>query len=423
MLDYCYKVDGKDRPYPSYGRGYALKNEIGAGGYGRIYRAVVCSLSWADFETTAEKAGVDGKTIETIGKFFSKDGRKLLQASDEELEELIIEEKELDVVYDSIDKARQETSNLVAIKILEVKDLDFEDVRNEVVSMRSVRHKNLMPVFAAFVDNSGEEEEVWVVMPLQVCSFFSILKERKRGIKDPKILATILSKVLDGIGCLHIARKLHRDIKAANLLLSHDGEVKLSDFGVACTLDLSTNGAKTFVGTYYWMAPEVIEQKETYNQKADIWSLGIMAMELAYGYSPYARETPMKALVSILKNPPPTCKIYHDYNKPKLPASFYDFISKCLKKDPIQRSTAVKLKRHPFITRNAQDSQYLHSKLLCSIKSKSVPARRRRSSSADDTTVSRRNKRTSSLPPFMVPSFKLPKPTILSDSKRNGVNA
>ncbi|KAJ3269691.1 hypothetical protein HDV01_001119 [Terramyces sp. JEL0728] len=251
----------------------------------------------------------------------------------------------------------------VSIKVI---DLDLfernqiDELRRELQIMTLSKHTNLLPVYGSFVNGS----KLFIVTPfLSAGSGLDIMKTAYKNGMEEAVIATILKQVLQGLEYLHAQGLIHRDIKAGNLLVNTDGLVQLADFGVSSSLSENGNrnaSRKTFVGTPCWMAPEVMDQSG-YDFKADVWSFGITALELANGHAPYAKYPPMKVLMLTLQNSPPTLdreKTFHKYSK-----SFKDVIDSCLQKDPTKRPTAEKLLTHPFF-KTAKKPQYLVGTLL-----------------------------------------------------------
>uniref|UniRef100_A0A7S2X5Q1 Protein kinase domain-containing protein n=1 Tax=Lotharella oceanica TaxID=641309 RepID=A0A7S2X5Q1_9EUKA len=384
----------KPRKYATGALGFQLyEPEIGSGAFAKVLKAGVCKITWNDFVDTAKKLQVSEDVMKKLeAKVDKEDPMELLEFSLHSLNEALYgggegkpeptKEEEarrkdvIDSVIESIKQARTETKECVAVKILESDHANWEDIRKELGIMRSMNHGNVVRVYSAFVNSFGadNQQELWIVMPLlAVGSCSSVLREfYKKGIKDPKILATILYKVLQALAYFHKDGQIHRDVKAGNILLSEDGEVQLADFGVSAnTIEHGSQVGlrKTFVGTPCWMAPEVMEQRNGHNTKADIWSFGITAMELAYGYAPYAHEKAMKVLVLTLKNAPPTCEVYSDYDNPKFPRSFHKLIARCLNKSPSERPDAKKLMSHGFFKHKA-DNAYLKKHLIDDVMAK-----------------------------------------------------
>jgi len=368
--------------YPSSARSYDLQEEIGSGAFGKVYKAFILMVDWGDFVANSQAAGVGMHSIRILSDAgFQRKPDGLLELGKPRIEALLLrmmehkgssEEKEKECaeeagrIFTAVAMSTRRTAQEVAVKVLDSDQIAWNEMRRELVALRSVSHQNIVEIYSSFLNHSEDgSEELWIVMPLlSGGSCLKVLREKyPRGIKDPKILATVLRKVLYALAYLHDDMKMHRDIKAGNILLSEDGEVKLADFGVATN---AVGGRGTFVGTPCWMAPEVIEGKGTYGTKADIWSFAITAMEIAHGHPPYAHYKPLKVLVKTLRDPPPTCDIYADKQTSKLPNSFHRMLKQCLKKNPSERPSAKKLISHSFF-KNALDSAYLKEHLISKV--------------------------------------------------------
>ncbi|XP_037096984.1 TRAF2 and NCK interacting kinase a isoform X12 [Syngnathus acus] len=254
--------------------------------------------------------------------------------------------------YGQVYKGRHvKTGQLAAIKVMDVTGDEEEEIKAEINMLKKYsHHRNIATYYGAFIKKNppGIDDQLWLVM--EFCgagSVTDLIKNTKGNSLKEEWTAYICREILRGLTHLHQHKVIHRDIKGQNVLLTENAEVKLVDFGVSAQLDRTVGRRNTFIGTPYWMAPEVIACDEnpdaTYDFKSDLWSLGITAMEMAEGAPPLCDMHPMRALFLIPRNPAPRLK------SKKWSKKFQLFIESCLVKSHGQRPSTEQLLKHPFI--------------------------------------------------------------------------
>ena len=270
------------------------------------------------------------------------------------------------------------TNKTVAVKVLI--DQDTGEVEREIATMRECQSPHIVQYYASF----QQDRELWIVM--EYCagsSLHDIMEATERCLTETQIGA-VMAGALDGLLFLHRSQKIHRDVKAGNLLLAEDGQVKLADFGVTAQLGSTISKRGTVIGTPFWMAPEVIaggpDQMKGYNEKADVWSLGITAIELAEGSPPNASMHPMRAIFLIPTQPPP--KLGDSYSPP-----FAAFVAACLVKEADERPSTSELATHPFVAASREGAAAVLSRLVADSIDQLRAWRLRNAESAARTSV------------------------------------
>ncbi|KAH8380577.1 hypothetical protein KR009_011532, partial [Drosophila setifemur] len=251
------------------------------------------------------------------------------------------------------------TGQLAAIKVMDVTEDEEEEIKLEInVLKKYSNHRNIATYYGAFIKKSppGKDDQLWLVM--EYCgagSVTDLVKSTKGQSLKEEWIAYICREILRGLSYLHSNKVIHRDIKGQNVLLTDNAEVKLVDFGVSAQLDRTIGRRNTFIGTPYWMAPEVIACDEnpdaTYDNRSDLWSLGITALEMAESQPPLCDLHPMRALFLIPRNSPPRLK------SKKWSKKFHGFIDTVLVKDYHQRPYTENLLKHAFIKDQPTDRQ------------------------------------------------------------------
>jgi serine/threonine-protein kinase OSR1/STK39 len=258
-----------------------------------------------------------------------------------------------------------------AVKVINLDHVDsnLSEIRLEVQAMRLSSHANVLACHTAFVNNTN----LWLVAQLMrkgsslhcLQGARRILKSQQKVTRMEDHILYIIHETLLGLQYIHDNGLIHRDIKAGNILLDGNGDVRIADFGVSGWLinaGKQQEKAKTFVGTPCWMAPEVMEQIHGYDYKADIWSLGITALELAKGYAPYAKYPPMKVLILTIQEEPPSLDSYDDEHGDDCEAdklqiveeewskSFRALVDTCLQKNPAKRPKSEELLQTKYLS-------------------------------------------------------------------------
>lgn len=230
------------------------------------------------------------------------------------------------------------TGRQVAVKKMDLRKQQRRELLfNEVVIMREYHHSNIVEMYDSFL----VADELWVVMEFLEGGALTDIVTHSR--MDEEQIATVCKQCLKALAYLHSQGVIHRDIKSDSILLASDGKVKLSDFGFCAQVSPELPKRKSLVGTPYWMAPEVISRLP-YGPEADIWSLGIMVIEMVDGEPPFFNEPPLQAMKRIRDMPPPKLKNTH-----KVSPRLQGFLEKMLVRDPAQRATAFELLQHPFL--------------------------------------------------------------------------
>lgn len=265
--------------------------------------------------------------------------------------------------YGEVHKGRhKKTGQILAIKILDLIEDEEKEIKVEIDILRAARHPNIPAFYGTFSDTvvnpatGNNVIKLWLAM--EFCSGGSVTdlaKAVKPKVLPEQALCYFIAETVQGLKYLHDNQIIHRDLKGHNILIASTGEIRLIDFGVSAVMKDKFEQRNTFIGTPYWMAPEVIacdqQHDSLYDQRSDIWSLGITAIEIAEAEPPLSEIHPMRALFLIPRGEPPTFK-----KKDKWSPNFVHFVSQCLKKDYLQRPTVYEIEKHVFFAKNSHEA-------------------------------------------------------------------
>ncbi|ETV87716.1 STE/STE20/MST protein kinase, variant 1 [Aphanomyces astaci] len=243
------------------------------------------------------------------------------------------------------------TARVVALKVVPIETDDKEMM--ELTKEIRILEKCSSPFIVQYYGSILYENNLWIEMEFCEAGSVADMMRVSQTCLTEKEVAGVCANIVKGLAYLHEQKNIHRDIKAGNVLLSSSGLAKLADFGVSAQLTNTINKRKTVIGTPFWMAPEVIQETQ-YDGKADIWSLGITAIEMAEGDPPLSNMHPMRAIFMIPSRPPPTLG-----DPSRFSPQFADFLAMCLKKDATQRPSAEALLAHPFVKKDVDKLEHV----------------------------------------------------------------
>ncbi|TMS07626.1 Mitogen-activated protein kinase kinase kinase kinase 2 [Larimichthys crocea] len=255
--------------------------------------------------------------------------------------------------YGEVYKARnKQNGELAAIKVIKMEpEDDFSIIQQEIVIVKSCKHPNIVAYYGSYIRSN----KLWICMEFCGGGSLQDVYHVTGPLSEPQI-AYICREMLQGLDYLHAQKKIHRDIKGANILLNDQGEVKLADFGISAQITATLARRMSFIGTPYWMAPEVaaVELKGGYNELCDIWSVGITAIELAELQPPMFDVHPLRVLFLMSKSgyQPPKLK-----DKSKWSSMFYNFVKAMLVRNPKKRPSASKMLSHMFLTQQCLNQE------------------------------------------------------------------